>query len=226
MGNKSSGSNFPRGFREDRPQQKRRYNTSEYYSHNRLGNEQHYDQDGNRFPENQNDTLNTQYDELNTGKVENYNAGGYYGSNYGSINEFNRGRDYEENAGYRDNYNRLTTGQWPEIEEAARRRGMDPKNLYNETPGFHRGKGPKAYQRSDARILEDIHDALTEDPYIDATDIEVTVDKGEVILAGFVEDRSTKRRSEDLVEKLAGVKHLENRLRTRKQNQIVNLRNT
>jgi osmotically-inducible protein OsmY len=63
-----------------------------------------------------------------------------------------------------------------------------------------------------------------EDPYIDATDIEVAVQNGEVILTGTVNDRSTKRRVEDVLESLSGVKHLENRLRTRRPGgQIVNI---
>jgi osmotically-inducible protein OsmY len=67
---------------------------------------------------------------------------------------------------------------------------------------------------------------LYEDPYVDATDIEVSVEKGEVILTGTVENRVVKRRVEDLVESVSGLKHFENRLRTRKTNQIVNIRNS
>jgi osmotically-inducible protein OsmY len=52
--------------------------------------------------------------------------------------------------------------------------------------GQHRGKGPKNYQRSDSRIQEDVNDALTDDPRIDATNIEVTVNNGEVTINGTV----------------------------------------
>lgn len=80
----------------------------------------------------------------------------------------------------------------------------------------HSGKGPRAYQRSDKRILEDVSDRLYLDPYIDASDIEVQVDKCDVVLTGTVEDRNAKRRAEDIAESTPGVKNVENRLRIAK----------
>lgn len=75
------------------------------------------------------------------------------------------------------------------------------------------GRGPKNYRRSDERIREDINDRLTEDEYIDASDVDVEVREGEVVLKGYVEDRMAKRRAEDLVESIPGVTHLENCLK-------------
>lgn len=86
-------------------------------------------------------------------------------------------------------------------------------NLYGNNYGPHRGKGPKNYKRSDERIREEILDRLTDDPYVDASEIEVSVQAGEVSLAGIVDARSAKRRSEDIVESVAGVTHVENRLK-------------
>jgi hypothetical protein len=76
-----------------------------------------------------------------------------------------------------------------------------------------RGKGPKNYRRPDELILEDINERLFEDYLIDASNIEVSVKEGEVILSGYVENKSAKRRAEDLTEDVSGVRHLENRLR-------------
>jgi hypothetical protein len=76
-----------------------------------------------------------------------------------------------------------------------------------------RGKGPKGYRRSDERIREDICDILTEDPYIDASNLEVTVKECEVTLSGSVNSREDKRRAEDLVESCSGVKDVHNTLR-------------
>jgi osmotically-inducible protein OsmY len=208
---------------EDKAGNTKRYNTAEYYRHNQRLEGTNSDM---QFPTGENDMLNTQYDDLNSGKYENYNGGGYYGTNYGGVNELNRGRDYEQNSGYRDSYNRLTTGQWPEIEEAARRRGMNPEDIQKMKPGFHRGKGPRSYQRSDVKILDDVHDVLLEDPYVDASDIEIDVKQGVVSLTGFIEDKNAKRRVEDLIDNISGVKHLENRLRIRKPTQIVNISNS
>jgi hypothetical protein len=159
-----------------------------------------------------NDLDNSAY-EQQTGKYENYDSGGYYGSNYGSINPSNHGRDYEQNAGYRESYNRLSYDDAPG--GGPRRRREEGEHRQIPAGVTHRGKGPKSYQRSDDRIREDIEDILMEDPYVDASDIEVEVQSGEVILKGMVDNKLTKRRVENLVESVAGVKQTENRLRPR-----------
>jgi len=79
-------------------------------------------------------------------------------------------------------------------------------------PDF-RGHGPKGYRRSDERIAEVIHERLTEDPWLDAVDIEFTVKDGEVTLSGTVSDRQARRRAEDLVESIGGVGYVQNNLR-------------
>ena len=79
--------------------------------------------------------------------------------------------------------------------------------------GGHRGKGPKGYTRSDERIKEDINERLWFDDDLDASNIEIEVQNGEVTLTGTVEDRYTKRSAEDLIEELAVVKHVQNNLR-------------
>jgi hypothetical protein len=80
--------------------------------------------------------------------------------------------------------------------------------------GPHRGKGPKNYRRSDSRIREDVSDRLSDDPYIDASDIDIKVEDGNVVLSGRVENRDAKRRAADLAESIRGVTNVENRLRT------------
>lgn len=102
---------------------------------------------------------------------------------------------------------------WFGDEEAERRRQMDAIRK-----GFrrnHRGRGPRGYTRPDERIKEDINDRLTDDYYLDASDINVEVSGGEIILTGTVETRFDKRRAEDIAEEVSGVKHLENRIRVR-----------
>jgi osmotically-inducible protein OsmY len=97
---------------------------------------------------------------------------------------------------------------WFGDEDAERRRNRD-----RQMSGQHKGKGPKNYSRSDDRIKEDVNDRLSDDPFIDATEIDVTVSNGEVTLSGIVDHRSTKRRAEDLAESVSGVKNVENRIR-------------
>lgn len=79
--------------------------------------------------------------------------------------------------------------------------------------GGHRGKGPSGYTRSDDRIREHVCETLFDDDYVDATNIDVTVKNGEVTLSGTVDDRRQKRRAEDCIERLSGVKDVVNQLR-------------
>ena len=79
--------------------------------------------------------------------------------------------------------------------------------------GPHKGKGPRDYQRSEDRIREDVCYRLADDDMVDASDIQVEIKDEEVILTGTVNSREEKRRAEDLVESIYGVRNVENRLR-------------
>ncbi len=113
-------------------------------------------------------------------------------------------RDHDDERGFIDRASD-EVASWFGDEEAARRRQMDD----------HRGKGPRGYRRTDARILEDVNDRLADDPAIDASDIEVTVKDAEVTLSGHVTDRWEKRRAEDCAERVSGIAHVQNNLRVR-----------
>lgn len=78
-----------------------------------------------------------------------------------------------------------------------------------------RGRGPRGYARSDARIGEDVCDRLTEDPHLDASDIEVQVYDREVTLNGLVSSREDKHRAERLAERCPGVEQVQSNLRVR-----------
>ena len=58
---------------------------------------------------------------------------------------------------------------------------------------------------------------LTQDPDIDAINITVEVQGGEVTLKGTVPDRESKRRAEDLAESSSGVKEVQNQLRVKRE---------
>jgi hypothetical protein len=83
----------------------------------------------------------------------------------------------------------------------------------DERRGGYRGRGPRDYRRADDRIREEINDRLTDDDFLDASQVEVSVQNGEVILTGFVFNRTSKRRAEQLIERVSGVTNVENRLR-------------
>lgn len=82
--------------------------------------------------------------------------------------------------------------------------------------GPHTGKGPIGYERSDERIREDLMDRLWLDGAVDASEIEVVVDDGEVTLSGTVPNRRMKRRAADLAEDVAGVHDVFNQMRVRR----------
>lgn len=152
-------------------------------------------------------------------------------SGWSEYGRFDTGyRDRESDRGYRDRYSRnygsgdmeerswwdRTTDEvssWFGDEDAERRRERDRMH-------GHRGRGPKNYTRSDERITEDINDRLSDDPFIDASDIEVVVNNGEVTLSGHVDHRSSKRRAEDLAESVSGVRNVENRIRVQQASAI------
>jgi osmotically-inducible protein OsmY len=76
-----------------------------------------------------------------------------------------------------------------------------------------RGLGPQGYKRSDERISDDVHERLTDDSYLDASNIAIAVAGGEVTLSGTVDNRDAKHRAERLVEHVSGVTHVQNNLR-------------
>lgn len=102
-----------------------------------------------------------------------------------------------------ESYNRRYGGHYGLGWEAGRR-------------GEFAGRGPKGYQRSDARINDDVCDRLVDAPDVDASDIEVRTNNGEVTLSGNVTDREQKRRAEELIENVSGVREIHNSLRVRR----------
>jgi len=154
---------------------------------------------------------------MNTGSNT---SGSYMNSGY---DRYRYGNDYYNNRyrneGWRDRYNQDNDRDWwdktkDEVsswfgdDEAKRRRRVDE---YRE--GEHRGKGPKNYNRSAERIKEDASDRLSDDSLIDASNIEIEVTDNELTLNGTVDTRYEKRRAEDLVENVSGVKNVQNNLR-------------
>jgi len=97
--------------------------------------------------------------------------------------------------------------------DAAGRAGYGAEFGRSAPPQGFRGRGPKNYARSDERIIDDISERLTQDDYIDASDIEVRCEQGKLVLDGTVEQRWMKHRAEDLADAVSGVKSVENRIR-------------
>lgn len=78
---------------------------------------------------------------------------------------------------------------------------------------LYQGRGPRNYTRSNERILEEVNERLTDDPWLDASDITVRCVDGRVQLEGHVRDRWMKHRAEDIADACMGVREIDNRLR-------------
>jgi osmotically-inducible protein OsmY len=83
--------------------------------------------------------------------------------------------------------------------------------------GRFSGRGPKGWQRSDDRIREDVSERLADHPHIDASEIEINVNNGEITLTGTVEDRQSKRLAEDIAESVSGVREVHNQIRVQQR---------
>jgi osmotically-inducible protein OsmY len=79
--------------------------------------------------------------------------------------------------------------------------------------GNFAGKGPRSYRRRDERIEEDVNEALTRHPDIDASEVTVRVSGGEVTLDGTVARRHERFLAEDLAADVSGVREVHNRIR-------------
>jgi osmotically-inducible protein OsmY len=131
-----------------------------------------------------------------------YRGVGYYTVMYQGGGEGDAGES-ESQYGQRGNEYRQESG-WDTRADAT---------ASNQSARGFAGRGPKGYRRSDERVREDLSDRLMADERIDASDIEVRVENGEVTLTGTVEDRLAKRRAEDCAEQVMGVRDVMNQLR-------------
>lgn len=168
---------------------------------------------------------NRDYNAAGTGR--NYMGGDFdresdYGrsSRYGGYNyDYDRGAgmsDWEYGGGTDFQYGD-TGGRNRMMQRTGERSSWGPGYWNQRQRGRFSGRGPQGYTRSDERIQEDINERLTQHGDIDAWNISVRVENGEVTLEGFVEDRWQKRMAEDIAEEISGVKQVHNRLRIEQQ---------
>jgi osmotically-inducible protein OsmY len=129
---------------------------------------------------------------------------------YGGGTRQQYGRQYESQS-FDQPY---PSGFQSDFSSSQRSRSGFGREGYGES-GAHRGKGPKGYTRSDERLKEVICEKLTDDPMIDASEINIEVTGQTVKLTGTVDDRSTKYEVEELIERCGGVKDIDNQLRVR-----------
>lgn len=82
---------------------------------------------------------------------------------------------------------------------------------------YHTARGPGPDRRSDDSIQEEICALLTHHPDLEAGEIEVLVEGGEVTLQGSVEQRDARWLIEELVGAVSGVSLVHNRVRIAKR---------
>jgi osmotically-inducible protein OsmY len=182
----------PRGYDADRERDHRRGHFAEDYS-------------GNMFA---------------SGDMASGGTGGYdYERGYGDGGRGeDRGQRFERGgreAGdfFRRAGERVASWFGAEDQDRDRGRGRDGGRDY-------RGMGPKGYKRADERISDEAHERLTDDPWVDATNVSISVSGGEITLAGTVESREAKHRAERCVEDISGVNHVQNNLRIDRGNPL------
>jgi osmotically-inducible protein OsmY len=135
--------------------------------------------------------------------------GGY--EDFESRSQIDRPRSGVGYSGYRE-----TRSQMPRERGWGGREGYGQSSHSDERDrpmaGQFRGRGPKGYQRSRERILDDVSERLADHPEIDASEMEVDVQADVVILRGSVYDRGQKRMAEDVAESVSGVRDVRNEL--------------
>lgn len=173
------------------------------------------------------------------GQQRPYPANAWTAMDYGQDQGRGMGRQYQSNQSQGDQYQsgRYQGDQYPHDSRMVYGADVDTGNssnyrqgqMYGQGQGYdssgmgmgmggggmvsHRGKGPRGYQRSDDRLREMVSEALEDEHGVDASEIEVQVQNGEVTLTGTVNDRQQKRRAEDCAEQVRGVRDVHNQLR-------------
>src|SRR5690606_626299 len=103
-------------------------------------------------------------------------------------------------------------------------RGITDRPLSRVLLGSNKGRGPAGYRRSDERLREIVCERLTDEPRLDASDMSVTVENGEVTLTGTVHDVRAKWLAEEIAAECSHEAPVHNRLRTHRM-QESSLRN-
>jgi osmotically-inducible protein OsmY len=70
----------------------------------------------------------------------------------------------------------------------------------------------RAGRRPDVSITRDVRDRLADAPVIDSTEVDVSVHDGAVTVSGRVAESYEKRRVEDLIGQIWGVREVHNHL--------------
>lgn len=106
-----------------------------------------------------------------------------------------------------------TYGDEPRAHRGSERVDLGEPVANPVAPASRTGTGPRGWQRRDHRIHDDVCAHLTDDGYVDVSEVEVVVHQGEVILTGTVADRRQHDRAIRIAELTRGVVGVISRVR-------------
>ena len=114
----------------------------------------------------------------------------------------------------------LASATGDERAEGSGERGLSPWTPFGwrhgstvRPEGLFRGVGPRGYRRGDEQIRTEICECMADDARLDASEIDIRVNGGAVILQGTVPDRFARRLAGELSASVGGVRDVTNELR-------------
>lgn len=111
------------------------------------------------------------------------------------------------------------TSQWPRWEGPPENRPsgylQGEANIFAEEPRqkSQKGVGPAGYERPDEYLTTAVNEALTQDAFLDPTNIRVTVEDGVASLDGTVDSEADRQRAGECVYNVDGISSCNNRLK-------------
>ena len=218
------------------------YEGSQQYGGQQYGRQQHEDQFGGQFGGQQFGGRQQQQGPF--GGRQPYDSGQQYGGRQqqyeggmgrmgGGMGRFERhdqgfqGDDRFGMGGESPNYGSMPSSQYGGWQQGGQNYGQSQYGQSQYGQGQWQGRmgmgqeqrqnrGPKGYKRSDERIREDVSERLGQHYDLDASDITVTVNNGEITLEGTVPMRHHKHIAEMIVESVSGVQDVTNQLRVKR----------
>jgi osmotically-inducible protein OsmY len=150
-----------------------------------------------------------------------YPSSGTYGSSsasgtYGPSPSYRGERSDRDYRGSYDDSPSIYRESRPGARPYQQASGQAGQDRYRYEEQLRRGRPPRTYKRSDDRIHDEICELVARDSDVDASEVDVKVESGEVTFTGTIEDRRSKRELEDIAERVFGVVDIHNNVRVRR----------
>lgn len=146
-------------------------------------------------------------------QFEPYPSAGPYEIDYTRSSRFEGREDYRGSRGLDDGRGERAVRSDPYTGLPDDRSWEGSMAYDSEAPYGYYGRGPRSYRRPDESICDEVCERLTRHGEIDASDVDVSVRNGEVILEGKVDDRYQRRIAEDVATSISGVRDVNNSIK-------------